>query len=195
MAPLPVITNVFRVAIKHFVAASGEHTVNVIHLRSSVGTLASLQAALDAHGTAAMWGELNSSYASTSITLTKLDGTSASVTYTPATPANWAGGASGEEIPEAAAGLTLNTAIRGRSYRGRIYVGPVTEAQCSGGNLLSAGVTAHTAAWNTFLADMAAVGWDLVVASYLHATAQNVTLVVGRLGIRTQRKRLLRVRS
>lgn len=194
MAHLPIITDVYRAAIEHSTNA-GETSTNVIHILATSTTPSGVAIGLDAHMTAACWGELHADYVNTQLRITKLDGTSPTQVFPVANPSRWVGGASGQKVPEAAWGLTLYSSTRGRSARGRLFIGPVSESQIDDGRFTSTGVTDATAAWGTYLNDLVSASSPLMIASYKLATAYQITHVTGRLGVRTQRQRLVRARG
>jgi hypothetical protein len=196
---MPVIPHVYRVAINHK-GSSGVHTTNVIHVRmpddpSEAGVIATLDAQA---GTNNLFGPVASGYASagTTLAVTKLDGVSPTV-ESPVTATAWDCAGSGDPVPEAALGLTLRTAKRGRSFRGRLFIGPLTEAAINNGIVSSSIVTGLSSSWSTFATDIAGAGtgYALVVASYHLSSAENVTNVEGHFDMRTQRQRLLRTRT
>lgn len=76
------------------------------------------------------------------------------------------GGATGEFLPAgAAAVVTLRTGARGRSGRGRMYLGPLPEGQVANGEMLPAYVDAVQLGVEGFRADLASDGWNLGVLS------------------------------
>jgi hypothetical protein len=71
--------------------------------------------------------------------------------------------------------MTLRTALRGRSHRGRIYLGGFTEAlNTTGGIVAAADLTGITLQMEGFRADLSTVSWQWVVASYLLSTSSPV---------------------
>lgn len=168
----------------------GHTATNVMHFRSGSGDPATLAAQLDANATNTMW-ELQPTPAKvTGIVVTPLDGSSVSLPYNPDTPANWTGhGGAGDFVPQVAAIVKLLTAKRGRSYRGRLFLPWVAESQIAQGGINGTSRATATAAWIAFAAAMSADSYDLVVASYLLETADDVVALGVEGYTATQRRR------
>jgi hypothetical protein len=182
--PLPTIANVTRCAIRGTMP-SGQRWVNVYHMLFS-GSPPPLTAdftALTAKflrlytGTAYAGGQKVSQHwpAATTIddvTYTPLDGVSPSQVQL----FGVAGAEAAEALPsEVALCMTLRTALRGRSHRGRIYLGGFTEAlNTTGGIVAAADLTGITLQMEGFRADLSTVSWQWVVASYLLSTSSPV---------------------
>lgn len=191
--PLPVIAGVFRTVL-HWSGPGGQSAINVMHIDGGSVPSAAVMAALDAHVTSAMWAFTSGTFSVTQVSITPLDGITATSTFTPATPANWTGGISGDVIPATAALVKFTTSRRGRSFRGRLYMPGVTEAVQNGGVLDPSNRTTAQAAWATFTTTMSGSGFPIVVASYKMATS-NVLFNVLVEGIAaTQRRRQGRLR-
>lgn len=192
---LPIIANVYRSALQWHDSSSGGDAVNVMHWSKAGSDEGALYTALNSHVTQSMWGAVNSGCHVVTVTNTKLDGTTASADHATGEPAKWqGGGGSNGSIPQQACLLKLTTALRGRSYRGRIYLPFIDESQTSSGKITTGTVTSMATAWATFLTDMGTDGWTLVVASYLHSTAQAVTGLTVESESATQRRRMSRLR-
>lgn len=96
----------------------------------------------------------------------------------------------GQHLPPQCCGLlSLETQGRGRSYRGRTFIGPVLEQEQDGGtittsysNVMQAFVTAVSNSYNS-------TPWAWVVYSRKLGTSQPVTRVHIRIFIATQRRR------
>lgn len=103
---------------------------------------------------------------------------------------NIAGTLAGDPIPLQCAGLVAwYSALRGRRYRGRTYVGGFTEAGSLGVGPNAALQTA-LGNWATKLrTDLTTLGNGLLVASRLNATGQSVTSHTVRANWKTQRRR------
>lgn len=202
--PLPVIPDTFRCALR-WTASGGQTAVNVMHIGTAVSGKTPLQVftCLDAHVTEAMWDTAGGSASIGSVDITKLDGTSATVTFPTGSPAKWSTAGAGDYVPALAAILKLQTGLRGRNHRGRLFLPFVGEANNVNGAMPTAEATAVTAAWHTFqlaiIAD-ATTSCDLVVASYdrRHAGAGAEATAVSALGMEvtlgTQRRRQGRLR-
>lgn len=196
--PLPVITDVMRVAINGR-SSNGVKWANVLHYRKTgVLTYAGAIAALDpilvdhlttANGGGACWTQLAHSGATIDdIRYTPLDGSSATTVISHVAP----GVNANEALPASLClVVTLRTALRGRSHRGRVYQGPWTEAASTAtGTPLSTQPTAVAAQWTAHLAALVGSGVSLVVASYLLATATDVATCTVDTRWDTQRRRL-----
>lgn len=197
--PLPVITDTMRVAVEG-TAANSHHWANILHFRKTsaltyAGAIAVLDPLLLSHystdaGSGQSWKSTRAStWSIADFRYTPLDGTSVSVINTHAiTGAITAS----EGLPaNVALVVTLRTAKRGRSYRGRIYECGYTEAaNQSNGAPSSADVNKASGQWNALIAALVSTGITLVVASYLHSTADNVTNATADTRWDTQRRRL-----
>lgn len=190
--PLPIITNIYRVAL-NWTGPGGQHAVNVMHFSRAGSNAAAVASAIDASVTSAMWTDVQNGWSVTSLEVTPLDGSSA--TYTLAvTGAKWTGTTAGDFTPGAAALVSLRTNLRGRSHRGRIYRPGIAEASQTNGQLTTGSVATTQTAWNTFLTTVTTAGATPVVASYLHQTADAVTSYLCELVLGTQRRRQTRLR-
>ena len=191
--PLPTIPDAYRVALVW--NASGQLAVNVMHFLRASTTSAVIASTLDANVTAAMWGSVWPSASVNHITVTPLDGNSASYTLN-TSGAKWTGSAAaGDPIIAVAAMVKLTTAFRGRSNRGRLFLPFVCESVQQGGTIVAGTVTSMQTAWNNFLTAMIAAGQQPIVASYLHANQHPVTAFTVESFFGTQRKRQSRLRS
>lgn len=96
----------------------------------------------------------------------------------------------GQILPPQCCGLlSLQTVGRGRSYRGRAYIGPVLENDQDGGTI----TTSYSQALETFVnavnVSFNSTPWAWVVHSRKLGTSQPVTQIHIRLFIATQRRR------
>lgn len=198
MPHLPVIADVFRVAIVHG-TADNKRSVNVINVRTTSGRTPS-QVAHDLdlsvttlHPFIALHSAYNIDHVK--LQVTKLDGVSPTIEATPTDPA-WGGGTGGDAVPEAALGMTIRTAKRGRSFRGRLFIGPVSESEINDGLFTGTQPADTSAAWSAWATAFNATGsaGEFGVASYKLAQFNPVTEFETHLGVRTQRPRLVRVR-
>lgn len=181
--PLPSITGVVRVSARGTNVA-GQQWVNVMHFQhGNPGTsftntdLNALDAKLARlySGTAYTTGQpwLTNCPSTTTLvdfTYYPLDGTS-SPTTTPHAAAG-ASSATTNQPSEVAHVLTLRTGVRGRRYRGRIYLPAVSTASMAGatGNLTTTVVTNFLVQARGLLADLQTIQWFWAVASYGHGT-------------------------
>jgi hypothetical protein len=137
-----------------------------------------------------MWDVMNASTTCFEIDITPLDGVSATYVYVPATPSHWAAGAtSGDNLPQVAAIVKLQTALRGRSHRGRVFLPFVAEGKVANGVLASGNVTNVQSGWSSFVSSLSGGGFTLVVASYTVGHKFDVTSVVAESLAATQRRR------
>ena len=121
--PLPVIADIFRVALKWQATSGLSAPVNVMHFRAPASTSADVWTALDAHTTSAMFGETGDYCVVNEVDITPLDGSSLTSLNPTGGASNWAGPASAvDPVPQVAALLKITTNVRGRSYRGRLYL-------------------------------------------------------------------------
>jgi hypothetical protein len=189
MPPLPVITDVFRCAIDWSSAAGFSPTTaeNVIHIKASGKTAAQVAAALDGDTDPNMFLSIASSASAPTVTITPLDGTSATVQFPLTT---WLGTAAGEFVPAVAAVLSLYTGVRGRSHRGRIFLPFTAENRMANGFFSDpTNPPAMAAAWLEWAQDLLVGGFLLSVASYKLHTSDTVTSIIGRQAFATQRRR------
>jgi hypothetical protein len=201
--PLPVIADVARVAL-HCVKGSGggepATTVNVIHVKRNTATdwpTTADQIAFEldtvAHTThSGMLEPVQSSYGYQSFDLTPLDGTSASI-HRDGTLSNWpVGQHGGDYIPQVACVVRIRTAVRGRSGRGRVFLGPLAEATVVNGQVGAVNVGQVTTAWQAFANSLQTdYGHELGVASYLHRQFNGATDIGAVQHSATQRRRNL----
>lgn len=170
MARLPVIEGVSRVAL----IWAPLPAVNVMHFHQDSIDLPDLYGLLNGHFTAGMWNGIATTQSIVQIKITALDGTSATQSFGTDGSAKYQGQTSGEPIPQVAYVLSLHSLLRGRSARGRTFLGPAGE----GG--VTAGITNTTArsnlvsAWDAFQAAMVTANTEQVVASYKLQTALTV---------------------
>ena len=197
--PLPVIPNVMRTALK-WSHSSGQTAVNVIHFRTpSPGTgVAALFESLQDNMTAAMFDQLSSGASISSIDITPLNGTAATSSFVTGSPANMSGGSGGVIAPAVSVLVKLQTGLRGRNKRGRIFLPMMIGAAADNGFLAPAEVASMTAAWQAFVTAMAADPdgpYELVVAAYdrrhggVGAGSTDVTTISVESPLGTQRRR------
>lgn len=174
--PLPTIANTHRVAIRG-TAPSGAPWVNVMHFRW-VGAGAAgptqydlLHAQLEKlyGGPAYAGGVALLAYAKATctmdgVTYTALDGISASYSKTSALAGTDPTDALSSQLSVV---VSFLTALRGRRYRGRVYLPPYNEiAQDATGRLGTTAPPLIQAQFVGFLAALLAASWDHVVATY-----------------------------
>jgi hypothetical protein len=188
--PLPVIPNVFRVAIEWNNTHLSRNAVTVMHFNSSTHSAFPVGQIIDAHATANMWDHTSSATKATGLSVTPLDGITIPAEVPTTQDGRWQGPhADGDIIPAASAIAKFLTASRGRSYRGRAFLPFVAESEQANGVLNSGDVTTMNAAWSTFIAACASDAVFPVVASYVLALATPITSVVIESLLGTQRRR------
>lgn len=185
MTPLPVIENVSRVTFLW--TPSG--AVNVMHFHQAELSTAGLFGALDANVLGGMWQCNSTGDRVGEVRITPLDGATPTVPFHPASVTKWKGQSTGETIPAAAAVVSLHTSLRGRSNRGRVFVGPVSESSNVSGMLETSVPGTMTTAWTNFASAMIADDVEFVVASYLKSTALTVINITIRPQTGTLRRR------
>lgn len=190
MAPLPVIDNVSRVT---FNWGPTPKCANVMHFHQDVINENGLFTSINAHVTSDMWKLLPSFQVCSSLTITPLDGTSATSIFPTDGTAKWKGSATGDCIPASAYCVSLKTIERGRSARGRVFVGPLAETMNFNGMLSASDQATSATAWNAFAAAMITASSPWVVASYKNRTALTVINCSIRNAAATQRRRQSRL--
>jgi hypothetical protein len=183
---LPIIADTWRAAINWF-NLGGQIAENVIHILAPGKTSSQVATALDTDIDPNMFLSVQVNAEAPTVSLTKLDGASATIDF-PLT--NWVGTAAGDWVPDVSALLTLETGVRGRSFRGRIYLPFTAENRVTDGLWTDpTNYPAQAAAWAEWMVDMSATGFDLVVASYKLAEATVIGAIVGHDAFATQRRR------
>lgn len=191
--PLPVISNTYQCVLRWTDTRFPTDAVNVIHVRKSGSNAGAIATILDTNVTANMWAYQQTSSSIYEVDVTPLDGTGVTYPFTTGSPSKWKGSRTpGDTVIPSCVLMKLVTAKRGRSYRGRIYLPWVLETMQSQGVLDNSYYTTVNSAWVTFLADMAADGAPLVVASATLQTAEDVVAVALERDVATQRRRLKR---
>ncbi len=191
MSPLPVIENCFRVTW-NFASYAGVTPRIVQHFRTTTADGEQLGSLIWAAIRDGMFLPMHAEYEPQSLSIIRLDGTSATII------ANRPSGdgiemcqGGGEVSPASACVMSWRSLIRGPKGRGRSYIGPLCEPNMANGHLVGDALTDMPAAWEDFLVTLGAsdpsVGF--VIASYKHAEAYLVQN--GSLGeiLATQRRR------
>ena len=185
---LPIITDVFRVAFNY--TGTAGHATNVMHFRNSTDSPATIAADIDAKVTSTMWSFMPNTSKLDSVDITPLDGVTPTYTLT---GINQLGNTDGQPVPAVCAVLSLRTAVRGRSSRGRLYLPWVSENVMNAGVLDGTVQGVYAAAWDTFFESMITSGSQIVVASYKLASAEDVINIIANPTVATQRRRQQRV--
>lgn len=192
---LPVITDTIRTAVEGHLP-NGHRWANVLHFRKTgiltfTGAIAILDPILiakyqtDSGGNSALITQLHPSAGIDDIRYTPLDGASATTVNTHALNGTNATDALGAAL---AVVITLRTALRGRAHRGRVYWPAGNEAG-EDANGLPTWTGRAAGQWNDLITALAGSGVSLVVASYLHSTAQDVVNCTSRAVWGSQRRR------
>jgi hypothetical protein len=193
MPPIPVISDIDRCALVwNYTTLTA---ANVMHFRNSAGNVAALVSALQANMTATMWGGVNSASSIVQSEITPLDGTSSRIVTPWAANAKWTGQQATEAIIQEAIVVKLQTGLRGRSRRGRIYIPFAAEGVQSLGILDPTVVAGMQTAWENFRVAMNSAGFPLGVASYKLELWATCTAVQVERAFGTQRRRQNRVRK
>lgn len=189
---LPVIAGIDRVSIRWSDTVTGQHYINVFHVREVVAAASSVVAAnILGDFTAGMWSWMASSSSISQIQVLPLDGVSSSYVATVVPTANQTGGSgSATPLPAVAGIISLGTGLRGPANRGRLFLGPVAENEVTGQAL--GDVAAVQAQWTAFLAALLADDLALCVASYVHGNAHDVISARAESTVATQRRRVRR---
>jgi hypothetical protein len=190
--PLPVIADVFRTTLNWTNVSVGTPAANVLHFKTSSSGKSEQEVfdCLDAHVVQAMWDWAAVGSHVATVDIIKLDGASGTHTFTTGNPAKWSGGGTGEPLPQVAGLLKLQTGLRGRSKRGRIYIPFVGEGETLHGDMADADLVGP--AWTTFanaIASDATTPTALGVASYKNADWNQATSIVAEIRSATQRRR------
>lgn len=192
MAPLPVISGVFRVALTWSQTEVPSNAVNVMHFSSPGSNPAELVAQFVAHATNNMWNCQGTHASISHIDVTPLDGSSVTYPYDTGSPTNLSGLRTTNSPQLQVANIVkMLTAKRGRSYRGRVFLPWVDEAASEDGKLPGAAPIV-TAAWVAFRTAMAGDDFHMCVASYKLATQEPVVAVACEAWVATQRRRVHR---
>lgn len=186
---LPTITNVSRVTFKW----GPTESYNVMHFKQDSIDPAGLFGAFDANFTANQWACLGTSQKIQEVDITPLDGVGLTESFVPPNTAKWNGVQTGDIAPAVAGVVSLRTALRGRPYRGRIFLGPCTEGSGNQGIMTGSIATAVANAWTSVASALASDGVFHVVASYLKEAAYPVLNYLVRNAFGTMRPRQSRL--
>jgi hypothetical protein len=174
--PLPVIAGAARVAVRG-TTVRGTKWVNILHFRYAAGASAPGTSEYDALDIklrklyAASPYVASGQIASLMHTTSKID----EVQYTALNGVGmtyiktWAiAGLDAQDAlpPGNSMVVSLRTAVRGKRYRGRVYLPPACEDANVLGVINSTFITNLVGNWTAFLADLPSIMWTQVVASY-----------------------------
>lgn len=187
-----VIPNTYRCAIS--MVAGGRAISNVIGVTGSGPGLEAAAAA----AVLAAWkvatgplANLSSIVAMTDVSAVDLSSLTGGITVLADTTAG-GGGAGALSTRASCALITWNAGIRSKSARGRLYFGPLREADINtdGATLVGASVTAFGTAFTAFRNSLATSGFPLCVISQKLASTTSVTSQAVQTTIGTQRRRI-----
>jgi hypothetical protein len=188
-----VIANVYRVAIR--MIAGGKDIINVVHLEGT----ASGQESAAAAASLAAWkvasgplSKLSSLVALADITAMDLSSTNGGIAIVTDTTAGGISSTNSLATRAACAIIKLNGGTRSRSTRGRIYFGPILEADINadGATLSSGALTVFGTAFTNFKNSLAGANFTLGVASRKLSTFTSAGSVAVETTIATQRRRI-----
>lgn len=190
---LPVLPNIVRCAVRLGIA--GQDIVNVMHVATLGGVTTTPAEAAQIVGQAhkARFGPYISTQANYEEVIgTRLDGVSASEVFTFAPSSS--GGSTPDPLPlHIAIVISWRTAQRGKSRRGRTYIGGLTEDCYAPGNptqFLTAYASGLQVAATSFLADLRTAECPLVIASAKLDSAADVTQASVDRSMDSQRRRI-----
>lgn len=172
---LPVIANTFRVTVD-FNTVSGLTPRCVHHVQTATADVEEVgdiwwEAAPDG-----LYGPMLGAHEPTSISIIPLDGIGATAIVPRPGGASTLCLGTGQSMPQVAAVVSLRSNVRGPRGRGRQYVGPLVE-QAQDQGVMDASTRGNLRdAWNDFQVALLASdpAATLVVASYVHAEANDV---------------------
>jgi hypothetical protein len=198
MGHLPVIDDVYRVTLAWSPIASA-NPANVMHFSMATGDESDIAAGLDASWENGMFGCVSSSTSVIRYDVLKLDGTSPTRFFVP-DPANSEGldgQAGGDPAMSMAVCVAFQTDFRGPANRGRIYLGPISESEISGSELVGVDTAVIAAQWQTFNDNLVGLGTPILhgVASYKHHTFHGISGYRCDTYPTTQRRRLTASRA
>jgi hypothetical protein len=193
MAPLPVIADVNRVSFEWFNAGQNG-AANVMHFSAPGKTPLQIYTLLASTVAPHMWEAVSADGRISEVRITPLDGTSPTQTFVTPVSTEWEGQSSGAIVPAVACVVKLATAIRGRSYRGRLFLPWLGEGSINAGFVDTTPLALMVSAWGSFANAMETGGVALGVASYKLATWHQAINVGVEHACATQRRRQSRLR-
>jgi hypothetical protein len=188
-----IIANVYRCSIR--MIAGGRDIVNVVHVEGS----ASGQEAAAAAAVLAAWkvgsgplSKLSSLVAMQDVTAMDLSSSSGGITVVTDTTLGGIVSTNSLATRGACALVKMNGGTRSRSTRGRLYYGPIMEAdiQADGASVSSASLALFATAFTNFRTSLASAGYALGVASRVTSSFTTVSTTAVETTIATQRRRI-----
>lgn len=190
--PALIVPGCFLVAIKGL--SGGQDIVNVVGVRNSGGTaLGAAQAVRDAWApaTGGPISQLTNLYVLDTVRAMSIDSVDGAIAEV--SGINKAGVLTGSHATNGSTALIKwNGGTRNPSSRGRLYYGPLNEAQINpdGRTITTANLSAINTAFNAFRTSLEGAGYPLVVISRKNSTATTVTSSAVESVIATQRRRI-----
>jgi hypothetical protein len=195
--PLPIIANTALVRLVWTNDSAPRAAVNDLHVGYPDGSEtpeAQILTNLNALVTAGMWTPVTANGRVGRVDITRLDGTSASVSTAIAPAAKWTGSGTSDSILQGCAVVGFKSNHRGPAGRNRIYLPWIGEGSQVNGTLVGDSATIPPTAWETFRAAMlgAANPTPLKVVSAHDGVARNCIGIGWNPILRTQRRRARR---
>jgi len=179
MAPLPVISNVYRITI-NYASANGIAPRNVFHLRSPSGDVTEIADRItDAAQDQPMMTGMSPDFTPPNFSIIPLDGSTATSVHD-FPEGCWSTNSSGGQIsPASAAIVSFRTGIRGPRGRGRVFIGPLNEDTIEDGFFIGDNLNDLPNAWIEFATALATGDPAMVlgVASYVHEDFEALTTI------------------
>jgi hypothetical protein len=193
MPVLPTISGVYRITLD-WNTNVGITPRNVFHVRKNGSNEVEVSDIILGDAVDHLFAPMSASWDCPELAVLKLDGTSATQFF-PIDSGTFLGGTTGSDvIPQACAVVSFHTLQRGPRGRGRMYVGPISENQQAQGALNTTTSGDMAVAWAEFISNLSGDDCSLVVASYVHSDAHDVTSFNIDALIGTQRRRLDQLR-
>jgi hypothetical protein len=187
-----VIPNCFQVAIKG--SAGGHDVLNVVGVQNSSGTAAAAAAAVKAAWEVASGplARLSSLYSMVSYTATDIGTLSGAIAVVTSSALGGVVTTNSFATAGACALIKWNGSSRAKSSRGRLYLGPIMEADINpdGRTLVSGSATNFGSAMSNMRTSLSGAGYPLVVLSRKTLLPTTVTSSAVETTIGTQRRRI-----
>lgn len=192
--PLPVIDNTYRVALRWRNTDTLTEAVNVMHFVKTGSDPLDIVTTWDDHADGDMWSCMGTHTELYELDVTPLDGTSTTFPWpTPLTTDYKGQRTTNQPLPQVACVVKLVTLVRGRSYRGRVFLPFVDESETNAGRIDTDAQSTMQAAWVAFHTALEADGMHLAIASYKLSVVTNVAAILVERDTATQRRRQHRV--
>jgi hypothetical protein len=116
-----------------------------------------------------MWASTLSAWVIQTVNIIPLDGVSSTTSYSTGGASKWGGTGTGGFAPQVATLVKIQTGLRGRNRRGRVYLPATSDTVNQNGSIASATNTTMQTAWSAFLTSLGTAtpyAFELGVASY-----------------------------